>query len=163
VLKFEPDVIIFDHTTELLGEENLNIATQNLAEAFREIKREFFVHIVAFCHTGTSFRIPTKDAPIVTDKICNWSRRLENVADNVVGMFRDGDKLNLFYTKSRWSALIPMWHTLRMDREHNWFLFLPEDQFGSKLSADMVEEFMSEAKLYDIDDEDEDGDFFEIE
>ena len=160
ILKFEPDVIIFDHTTEVHGDENLNLVTQYVAYAIEAVKREFFVHIVALSHTGSNFRIPTKDQPIVTEKICNWSRRLEGVADNVVGMFRDGNKLNLFNTKSRWAPLFPMWMTLCMDREHNWFLFSPEDQLGSKLSLDMVDDFISDAKLYDLEEEDDEDDTF---
>jgi len=49
-----------------------------------------------------------------------------------------------------------------MDREHNWFLFEPEDQFGSKLSADIVEDFISETKLYIFDNDEEEDDYFEI-
>jgi len=163
IRQFDPDILIFDHTTEVMGEENQNLVTSNVAEVLGDVSEEFLIHTFALSHTGSKFTIPTKDTPVVTEKICAWSKRLEGVAANVVGMFKLGDKVNMFFTKLRWHELVPMWITLRMDREHNWFTFEPKDQFGSKISDELLEEFISEQKLYDVDDDEDEGeDYFAL-
>ena len=163
IIQFKPDVLVFDHTTDLIGDENLNTVTSNLAEAFRTIKKEFFVHIFALSHVGSDFKIPSRDRPIITDKICAWSRRLEGAADTVIGMFRNDDKMNIFYTKTRWVVQPPMWHTFRMDREHNWFYFLPQDQLGAQTADVLAQEWADDIvktpfdSISDDDDDEDDG------
>lgn len=141
IIEFEPDIIIFDHTQEIRGENNMNVVTQVLADVFEEIKRDFPVHIFALSHTGSEFTVPTRDKPIITSKIVAWSKRMEGAADNIIGAFPSaGDCINFFTTKLRWAQLIPMYLVFRMDKKHGWFNFRKEDQFSNQITDEQIRE-----------------------
>lgn len=168
IIEFQPDFIIFDHTLELRNENNYNVLTQVLADAFEEIKKDFPVHILALSHTGSEFKIPTKDNPIVTSKIVAWSKRMEGVADNIVGMFESKGCVNLFFTKLRWASLIPMYLVFRMDKIHSLFTFRSEDQLNVKVDEEELKRLIALTSgnavfdVYGEDDEEEDGDDYTI-
>ena len=139
VVKFQPNVVIWDHTQDIRGNVGMTEMTLRLAEVFEDIKREFPVHIFALSHIGGDFRIPTADSPIVTGKINSYSAKLEIVADNIVGMFgSEGQRINFFFTKLRYHPPIPMWKTFRMDALHNWFYYLEKDQHVSALKEPLL-------------------------
>jgi hypothetical protein len=155
IIEYEPEFLIFDHTLEVHGENNLNIVTQVLADCFEVLKKEFPIHILALSHTGSEFKVPTSDNPIITSKIVAWSKRLEGVADNIIGAFSSqGDKMNIFYTKLRWAQLIPMYQVFRMDRKHCWFSFVSEDQLRTQVDPDIFANH-GDDNILDVEDDEE--------
>jgi len=129
IIKFQPDIIVWDHTQDIRGNVGMNEMTMKLAETFEDIKREFPLHIFALSHTGSEFKRPSVEEPIITSKIASWSSKLEIVADNIVGMFgSEGQRINFFFTKLRWHPPVAMWKTFRMDAQHNWFYYQDKDQ-----------------------------------
>jgi len=141
IIKFQPDIIIWDHTQDIRGNVGMNEMTMKLAETFEDIKREFPIHIFALSHTGSEFKKPSVEEPIITSKIASWSSKLEIVADNIIGMFgSEGQRINFFFTKLRWHPPVPMWKTFRMSAEHNWFYYQEEDNDnGGPLNDPLLE------------------------
>lgn len=168
LIEFEPDIVIFDHTLEVDGEADYNKVTAALADAFKDVKKEFPIHIIALSHAGSEFTVPTKNKPIVTSKIVAWSKRMEGAADNLIGAFpSQGDIVNLFFTKLRWNKIPPMYLVFRMDRIHVWFEYRIEDQFSNQITHQQIEALTQMSSYKDLlldddgdDDDDNDDEFF---
>ena len=159
----QPDIVILDHTLVFKGNSNYNEVTAALADALEVLKFEFPAHWVVFSHAGSEFKTPTEDKPIVTSKIVAWSGRLEQAADNICGLFKtEGNRINAFFTKARWTAIPPRHYVYRVDPIHTNFTYEPEDQL-IKVSTltNMVEldqVYADEGFFNDMDSIDEWGD-----
>lgn len=129
---FDPDILVFDHTTEILGDVSDNEKTANLAITCKKIVKDYPTHILILSHPGSQFTTPSLEKPIIKDvKINAWSKSIETVADTIIGAVAgEGDQFKTFYTKSRWGKIPPMFIVYRMNKKHGWFDFRNEDQFA---------------------------------
>lgn len=144
VKSFNPDLLIFDHTQEILGEAGYNEKTALLGTTVKGIVKEFPLHAILLSHPGSGFKTPTQENPILNEqKIAAWSNIIEAVADNIIGAVKQGkDEFKMFFTKLRFGTIPPMFTVFRMIKAHGWFEFRKEDQYIQSVNTSKAIEDM---------------------
>jgi len=165
IVEHKIDFLIWDHIEEMDGGDPSRVVGK-IASVFTKLKKRHPLQVLAISHPGTGWEVPTEKKPKITGRISAWNKKIESASDMILGIFKSDyeDRLNIFFTKTRWGDQPLMYRTFRVDYLHNIMEYVEEDQYYNvntpSLDTDEVHQLLETSGLYDtIDDEAEMLDF----